>query len=309
MITDYNRLSGLDKVAILFSVLGEGLAVKVVKGLEEADLRRIRARVREMEAVSTSVKKKVVDQFYLAFVSRKLEDETGGDTKRPFAFLENLADEQLGALLEVEEPRIIAMALAQVPTDRQVFVMARLTPETKGQVLMEMGNLGNVPLEAVVTVATDLEKKSHFLPRGVDFSRGGGKNVADILEKLSPEEGEKFLEAIARESPDLAKEIKRYHLTFDDVFRFPDSLLRDLMNSVELDTVALAMKGQSEEIVDRVISNLPQKKQAMYEPVERAVPKREVDNARKAIVDAARQMEKDGRINLEDILGGSEMVE
>lgn len=133
--------------------------------------------------------------------------------------------------------------------------------------------------------------------------------MADILEQLTPEEGEKFLEAIAQESPDLAKEIKRYHLTFDDVFKFPDSLLRDLMNSVELDTVAMAMKGQPEEIVDRVVNNLPQKKQAMYEPVEGAVPKREVDDARKAVVDAARQMEKDGRINLEDILGGSEMVE
>lgn len=133
MITDYNRLSGLDKVAILFSVLGESLAVKMVKGLAEADLRRIRARVREMESVSSSVKKKVVDQFYLAFISRKLEDETGGDTKRPFLFLENLADEQLAALLEVEEPRIIAMALAQVPTNRQVFVMNRLTPEPNGR--------------------------------------------------------------------------------------------------------------------------------------------------------------------------------
>lgn len=309
MITDYNRLSGLDKVAILFSVLGESLAVKVMKGLGESDLMRIRARVREMEQVSTSVKKKVVDQFYLAFVSRRLEDETGGDVKRPFRFLENLAPEQLVALLEVEEPKIIAIALAQIPTDRQVFVMNRLTPEVKGQVLMEMGNLSGVALEAVVNVATDLERKSHFLPRGVDFSRGGGKNVADILEKLSPEEGEKYLEAIARESPDLAKEIKRYHLAFDDVFRFPDSLLRDLMNSVELDTVAMALKGQSQELVDRVINNLPQKKQAMYEPLEGAVPKRDVEKARKAIVDVARQMEKDGRINLEDILGGSEMVE
>ncbi|MFQ6675251.1 MAG: FliG C-terminal domain-containing protein [Fidelibacterota bacterium] len=309
MITDYNRLSGLDKVAVLFAVLGESLAVKVVKGLNEADVRRIRARIREMEPVATPVKKKVVDQFYLALVSRRLEEETGGDAKRPFAFLETLADEQLVALLEVEEPRIIAIALAQVPTDRQVFVLNRLTPETKGRVLMEMGKLSGVPLEAVVNVATDLEHKSHYLPRGVDFSRGGGKNVADILEQLSPEEGERYLEAIARESPDLAREIKRYHLTFEDVFKFPDSLLRDLMNSVELDTVAMAMKGQPQEIVDRVINNLPQKKQAMYEPVEGAVPKREVEKARRAVVEAARQMEKDGRINLEDILGGAEMVE
>ncbi len=33
------------------------------------------------------------------------------------------------------------------------------------------------------------------------------------------------------------------------------------------------------------------------------------DNARKLFVDAAKQMEKDGSLNLEDILSGGEMIE
>lgn len=309
MITDYNKLAGLDKVAILFSVLGEGLAVKLIKGLGETEVRRIRGRVREMEPVSTTVKKQVVDEFYLAFVSRKLQDTDIADAKRPFEFLENLADEQLVALLEVEEPRIIAMAIAQVPPEQRMVVMNRLVPEVKGRVLMEMGNLSEVPLEAIVNVATQLQQKSHFLPRAVDFSRGGGKSIAAILGQMNPDEEERYLEAISREAPELAREIKKYHLTFDNIFSFPDNLLRDLMNSVELDTIAQAFKGLPQETVDKVINNLPQKKQAMYEPVEGAVPKRDVDTARKTIVDMARQMEKEGRFNLEDILGAADMVE
>ena len=309
MIMDYNRLAGLDKVAILFSVLGEGLAVKLIKGLGETEVRRIRGRVREMEPVSTTVKKQVVDEFYLAFVSRKLQDTDIADAKRPFEFLENLADEQLVALLEVEEPRIIAMTIAQVPPEQRMVVMNRLVPEVKGRVLMEMGNLSEVPLEAIVNVATQLQQKSHFLPRAVNFSRGGGKSIAAILGQMNPDEEERYLEAISREAPELAREIKKYHLTFDNIFSFPDNLLRDLMNSVELDTIAQAFKGLPQETVDKVINNLPQKKQAMYEPVEGAVPKRDVDTARKTIVDMARQMEKEGRFNLEDILGAADMVE
>jgi flagellar motor switch protein FliG len=81
------------------------------------------------------------------------------------------------------------------------------------------------------------------------------------------------------------------------------------MNSVELDTIAMAMKGIDQTIIDRVIENLPQKKQAMFEPVEGAISKKDIDVAQKNIVTAARQMEKDGRFSLEDILGGGEMVE
>ncbi|HIA28907.1 MAG TPA: hypothetical protein EYN81_01250 [Candidatus Marinimicrobia bacterium] len=308
MITDYKTLAGLDKVAVLFTVLGESLAMKLVKGLHDTDIKKIRTRVREMGAVPTAVKKQVIDEFYLSFLSKKFS-EGDGDSKRPFQFLDGIPDERLLALVEVEEPRIIALALAQVSAEQRGFVLDRLPPEATGRVLIEMGVLHEIPLEGVVNIASQLEEKSHFLPRGVDFSRGGGKDVAELLSSMNPAEEAKYLEAIGRESPDLLKEIKKYHLSFDDIFQFPDNLLRDLMNSVELDTISMALKGLDQAIVDRVIENLPQKKQAMFEPVEGSVSKRDIDMAQKSIVTAARQMEKDGRFSLEDLLGGGEMVE
>jgi len=76
------------------------------------------------------------------------------------------------------------------------------------------------------------------------------------------------------------------------------------MNAVDLDAVAMALKGMDSSINDKVLGVLPKKKQAMYEPVDGAVPKRDVDDARKSIVSAAKQMEKDGAFKLEDLLGG-----
>jgi flagellar motor switch protein FliG len=76
------------------------------------------------------------------------------------------------------------------------------------------------------------------------------------------------------------------------------------MNAVDLDSVAMALKGMDQSNTDKVINVLPKKKQAMFEPVEGAVPKRDVDTARKSIVQAAKQMERDGTFKLEDLLGG-----
>ncbi|HHZ80948.1 MAG TPA: hypothetical protein EYN68_07160 [Candidatus Marinimicrobia bacterium] len=310
MITEYYKLAGIDKVAVLFSIIGESVAVKLLKSLSESDIRRIRARDREMEPVSTALKKQILDEFYLGIISQKLKSEGEPESRKPFDFLEELADEQLIALLEVEEPRIIAIALAQVSSERKMKVLERLNPETKGQVLIQIGSLQNVPLEGIVNVASQLRTKSLYLPKGVEFARGGGKDVAGLLGQMSSFEEEQFMETITRENPELAEEIKKYHLTFDNILSyFPENLLRDLMNSVELDNVALSLKGYSQEEVDKVIKNLPKKKQAMFEPVEGAAAKRDVDKAQKSIVDAARQMEKDGRFNLEDLLGSAEMVE
>tara|TARA_B100000029_G_scaffold12909_2_gene13493 strand:- start:352 stop:1284 length:933 start_codon:yes stop_codon:yes gene_type:complete len=310
MITKYYQLAGIDKVAVVFSIIGENVAVKLLKGLSETDVQRIRARSREMEQVSTALKKQVMDEFYLSVISQKLKSESEPESKKPFDFIDELADEQLIALLEVEEPSIIAIALAQVSSDRRMKVLSRLNPEAKGAVLMKLGSLNNVPLEGIVNVASQLRTKSLYLPKAVEFTRSGGKDVADILGQMTPFEEEQYLETISREDPELAAEIKKYHLTFDDILTsFPENLLRDLMNSVELDAIALALKGSSQDQVNKILGNLPQKKQAMYEPVEGAVAKNDVDKAQKTIVDAARQMEKDGRFSLEEVLGSAEMVE
>ena len=55
--------------------------------------------------------------------------------------------------------------------------------------------------------------------------------------------------------------------------------------------------------------SVPEKKQAMFEPVEGPKPKREVDDARKIIVSQAKEMEKEGAFNLADMMGGGEMIE
>jgi flagellar motor switch protein FliG len=306
MISDYNRLSGLQKVAILFSVLGESLALNLLKDLDKTEIRKIRAAMRGVEQVAFTVKKQVMEEFYFAFVSEKFqENDESDEPKKPFAFLEDLTDEQVIAMLTTETPRVIAISIAQLPGEKRMKVLSRIDEEVKGQVLLNIGNLNDIPLEAVVQIANRLQKKAKQLPKTVAFSRGGGKDLADILGSMDPEEEEMFMTNLEQENPEMAEEVKRYRITFDTIFEiFPDNLLRDLMNAVDLDAVAMALKGMDQTISDRVVGILPKKKQAMYEPVEGAVPKREVENARKSIVQSAKQMESDGAFKLEDLLGG-----
>ena len=306
MISDYNRLSGLQKVAILFSVLGESLALNLLKDLDKTEIRKIRAAKRGVEQVAFTVKKQVMEEFYFAFVSEKFqENDESDEPKKPFAFLEDLTDEQIIAMLTTETPRVIAISIAQLPGEKRMKVLSRIDEEVKGRVLLNIGNLNDIPLEAVVQIANRLQKKAKQLPKTVAFSRGGGKDLADILGSMDPEEEELFMTNLEQENPEMAEEVKRYRITFDTIFEiFPDNLLRDLMNAVDLDAVAMALKGMDQTISDRVVGILPKKKQAMYEPVEGAVPKREVENARKSIVQSAKQMESDGAFKLEDLLGG-----
>jgi flagellar motor switch protein FliG len=311
MIKDYHMLSGLQKVAILFSVVGESLALSLVKGLSKTEVRKIRSTSREMGAVSFTVKKQIMEEFYFGFLSEQFQDEDKEEGPiQPFEFLLELQDEQLLALLNKEEPPVIAMVLAQLEPEKRMLILDKVDPTEKGDVLIELGSLEDIPFEGIIEVAARLKEKSTYLPRTTEFSRGGGKEIAQIIGGMSSADEERYLQTLKNEDPDLFEDVKKYHLTFIDIIeQFPDATLRDIMNTVDLSDVSMAMKGVEQETVDRIIGNLPQKKQAMYEPEDGPRAKRDVDTARKKVVDVARQMEKDGQFNVVDLLGGGEMIE
>ena len=310
MINDYNMLSGIQKVAVLFSVVGEGLAMSLIKGLSKTEVRKIRSTLRSMDTVSFSVKKRVMEEFYFGFVSEEFVEDKNGKPIQPFEFLHELTDEQLFALVDKEDPPVVAMTLAQLDAEKKMYVLNKLEPSFKGEVLIELGSLEDVPLEGVIEVGARLKEKSTYLPKTTEFSRGGAKDIADALGGMETNDQERYMQTLQNENPELHKEVKKYFLTFEDIIeQFPDNTKRALFVAADLGALALALKGLDQEVVDAIIDGQPQKRQAMFEPVEGAVSKKDVDNARKEIVDAAKKMEKDGEINIQDILSGGEMVE
>ena len=188
--------------------------------------------------------------------------------------------------------------------------MNKFDATLKGQVLVELGSLDDVPLEGVIEVGARLKEKSTYLPRTTEFSRGGAKDIADMLGGMDSNEQERYMQTLQNENPELAAEVKKYFLTFDDILeKFPDAVKRELFVAAETTDLAIAVKGLDQEVIDAIIDMLPQKKQAMYEPHEGAISKKEVDAKRKDFIDRAKEMDKEGTISIEDILGGGEMIE
>ena len=311
MINDYHMLSGLQKVAILFSVVGESLAMSLIKGLSKTEIRKIRSTLRAMGTVSFSVKKRVMEEFYFGFLSEQFdEDKTDNGPIQPFEFLTDLNDEQLIALLDKEETPVVAMILAQLDPEKKMLILNRLEPTLKGQVLIELGSLDEIPLEGIIEVGARLREKSTYLPRTAEFSRGGAKEIADMLGDMSSNEQERYMQTLQNEDPDLYAAVKMFFLTFDDIIeKFPSDVQRTLFVAFDLGKLAYAVKGLDQEVIDGIIETQPQKRQAMFEPIEGPVTKREVDEARKEAVAAAKKMEADGDLNIEDLLSGGEMVE
>ncbi|MCK5794512.1 MAG: hypothetical protein KAH12_07385 [Anaerolineales bacterium] len=287
------KLAGIDKAAILFDILGARLAGQLFPNLNDEDIVAVRQRALILEKTPFEAKKQVLEEFYFSFMSKKFAAESKEATSQPFAFLENMSEVQLAYLIRSEPTRSVSILLAQVPLEMQGRLLQRLPTEIRTEAMIDLGKIKDVPLEAVLEVAAEFREKAKQIPSHAEYSEGGGKAMAGLLGTMDVKEQKQFLDYLSQEDPDLAKEVKKHHFTFENVPVLPDNILRDIFNSLDLDDVALALKGQPQELSDRVLENLPQKKQAMYEPKEGPVSRKQVEAAQKKVVEFILQMDAD----------------
>ena len=311
---DYNSLSGLDKAAILFQVLGEPLAVSFFSGISKEKLMKVRVRSNELSGqVPTIIKKQILEEYSFMLLQDRYR-KSKPDAIKLFEFLDDLNEEEIFYLLSNEAPTRAALAIDQVDDKKRTNFINRLDARTKNDIILELGNLKEIPLEVVVNVAKELEKKSGSIPASKEFSRGGGKRMADILNTMNEEEASEYLNQVQSSDPDLYDNIKKYYLTFSDIANMNEEIASEFWTNpdIDIDVFALSVKGLEEEKVNAIIDIMPKKKQAMFQAIEKPMPKKEVMDARRKLVVLAQEMIRSGDIKIEDIIGGTsdqEMIE
>ena len=309
-MNNINNLSGLDKAGLLFQMLGESLALTLFNDMSESDLLKIRIRSKELKNISVSIKKEVLEEFYFKLLSNQNKNPDQDNSEALFEFLNKLNNEQFFYLLANESSRIIALSVDQVSDAKKQDFFSRLDdPMQKNEVIMEIGNLDNIPLEAVVTIANDLKQKVAFLPGPKEFSRGGGKSMAKILSQMDADEAQQYLDQIQVDDVELYTAIKQHYLTFEDLLNMPEHLMKDFwMNpDVDPDNLATALRSYDEEVINTIVAYLPKRKQAMFTPIDKPISKKDIRIARAQLVSLARTMVDEGQFSMDDVFGQEEL--
>ena len=309
-MSNINNLSGLDKAGLLFQILGESLALTLFNDISESVLLKIRIRSKELKNIPIAIKKEIVEEFYFKLLSSQNKQFDKESSEALFEFLNNLNNEQFFYLLANESSRVIALAVDQVSDNKKQDFFNRLSdPIQKNEIIMEIGNLDNIPLEAVVTIANDLKQKVAFLPAPKEFSRGGGESMAKILSQMDPDEAQQYLDQIQLDDVELYDSIKQHYLTFEDLLNMPEHLMKEFWMSPDIDPdgLAKALRSYEEDVINSITEYLPKRKQAMFSPVDQPIAKKEIRVARAQLVAIARAMVSDGQFSMDDVFGQEEL--
>ena len=303
------ELTGYDKAAIIYDILGDSVAINMFKEIPEAELYELRKHANKIKReISIRVKKDVLDDYYFKMLSAE-KDRQSPLNKKMFDFLNDLNDEQLFALISKEKPRVIALTLDQINNKRRMPLLSKLNQETQTEIVLQTGNLQDIPLETVIHIAKDLKKKVSFLPGPVEFSRGGGKAVSDMLSSMSENEAEQYLNKMKLDSPDLYENVKKYFLLFDDILIMPEKTGYTFWGDqgIDLKTMARALKECDASTIEKLTSYLPTKKQDRFKRAiklleDETLSKDEIDDAKKEIKELLQSKIDAKEIKIEEIL-------
>jgi flagellar motor switch protein FliG len=229
-----------------------------------------------------------------------LEDLEKKKQDKPFIWSRNVNPGTLAGYVEGEHPQTIAMILAHMPSEISSEIIMNLPDEQKGDIALRIARLGQISEDVVRDVdrALKLELSGAVGPGG---KAGGLEVLVDIINGVDKSTEDSVMEYVEEDDAEMANEIRNLMFVFEDLTSIDDTAMREILKKVEGQQLTYALKTATEEMKDKIFSNLSQRAGEMLkDDLEAMGPVRlaEVEEAQQAVVRAAKELEADGTITL-----------
>lgn len=229
----------------------------------------------------------------------------------PFGFVRKSDPEKLSAVLAEEHPQTVALVLAHQPAAFAATVLRFLDAEVQAEVALRVGTMGKTSPDVIRAIESYLAGQVAPEPRTDLATRGGIEELADVLNNSDKETEKAILERLVAIDSDLAEEVQALMFVFEDIITLDDRAIQRVLQDVNAQDLALAMKGIGPEVNDAIVRNMSQRAaESLREEIELLGPARrsDVEAARRKVVAAVRLLEEAGEIVISRG-GESELIE
>jgi len=219
----------------------------------------------------------------------------------PFGFLHKVDSQNLLTFIVDEHPQTIALILAHLPATLAANILGGLPSDRQLAVVRRVANMGQTNPEIIKEVEQGLSSRMSSIMSQQFEKAGGVPQVAQVLNVIDRATERALLENLAQEDPELVEEIRRLMFVFEDINKLSNKDLQTILKNVETSQWALALKGASEELRNRILGNMSERAAAgLKEEIEflGAVKRSAVEQMQQQIVDVVRRLQDAGEITV-----------
>jgi len=318
-------LNGRKKAAIFLISLGPELSSLLFKYLSDEDVEQLTLEIANTPKVSPEKRDEIFQEFYQLWLAndyisqggieyaKELLEKAFGDQKaleiinrltatlqvRPFDFIRSADPTQLINYIQNEHPQTIALILAYLDPDQAASVLSALPAEQQADVAKRIALMDRTTPEVLREVENVLKRKLSSLVTQ-DYTKAGGINaLVDVLNSVDRATEKTIIETLEIHDPELAEEIKKRLFVFEDIVQLDDRFVQLILRDVDSHDLALAMKGSSENVINKIERNISKRAaQMLKEDIEYMGPVRlrDVEEAQQRIVSIIRKLEEQGEV-------------
>ncbi len=341
---DTTQLSGALKVAVLIHSMGDKISKDILSRMGESEKQIVQKHMSQIGSISPEVVEKIAQEF--AMLAEKIKqrqsrglvraetaaNETSGtgpeqgpeslpesgapesesdtepiEEESTLKALQSIDPDQLVEMIKDEHPQTIAVIIVHLKSETGSVVLSKLPDELKIEVAMRIARLDKVlsgMVNEIDRVFEDFMKKKK---RSATHKTGGVSHLAELLNMAEGSAGERILNEIEEVNPDLAAQIKQMMFVFEDLVLVDDRGMQKVLRRVETSKLALALKGASEEVKQKIFKNMSERAGVMLkEEVEAigAVRMRDVEEAQQNITKIIQELEAKSEIVISGRKGG-----
>ena len=317
---------GARKAAIVLVRLGKERAATVLEHMTDEEIEAISAEVATLNGVEAGEANDVINEFGSLLTARQhmlqggmdlardLLQRTLGDDRAeeamqrltamaiqlPFQFLQRADPTQLRSFIHEEHPQVIALVLAHMSAEKASLVLSGLSSELQADVAHRIAVMGRANPETVRIVEGVLERRLSSVLQPTDSSRVGGVGpLVNIINRADRSTERQIVEGLESLDAGLAEEVRSRMFMFEDIVGLSDRDVQQVLRQVDTAELALALKGVSEQVRDKITGNLSERAaENVLEEVEILGPVRltQVEEAQQAVIRSIRGLEERGEI-------------
>jgi len=316
---------GLQRAAILLMSLPNKTAAAILAKMPSHYIEAITIRIAQIDSVGGDEQEIVMAQFLTSKASaiyaspgglerakELIKEALGRDAgtllgtlqqvieSMPFSFVKKVDAQTLLQFVGDEHPQTIALLLSHLTANYAAEVLGGLTPDKQLEVIRRIATIGRTSPEAVAELESALEQRLSSMVNQQHANVGGVESVAEILNVSERSIERTIMEALARDSAELSAEIRRLMFVFEDINKLADRDIQTLLKNVETAQWAMALKGASQALQDKVMKNMSTRAaENLREEMGflGSVRVSEVESTQQKIVDIVRTLEDAGEIS------------
>jgi len=319
--------TGVERAAVLMMLVGEDEAAAILQKLDPEEVRQLGAAMFKVADVSEQEVETVLDDF----VDRARERTTIGFDPRPkieavmnralgrekaesvlaritpaeaaceLELLDWLDASEIAAMIEKEHPQIAAVLIANLDASVGGQVLELMPDAVQPDILHRIARLGPITPEAVDTLRTLLANRTGTGSSGQGVTLGGTREAAKILSGARKATEQRVMPKLFKIDRDVAKAIEEAMFVFDNLLELDDKNLGTLIRNIDSDVLTRALKGVDESIRARFLGCMSSRAaDGIRDEMESRGPMKlsEVLDAQKIIIQIARNLAKDGTIQM-----------